>query len=126
MITCALTGYLADWELLGGWPLTFYASGATGVVAFLLIQWLVSSDPETHRYVSSEELEYIRGKNFDVEPCSDDEASDKQCHASTKALPVPWRAMLTNKPFVGQLVSSLIGSFSYSLLSSKLPDYMHK
>lgn len=54
-----LSGLLADWEFVGGWPSIFYVFGAIGTVwciAFLL--W-VYEDPEKHPSISEDEKKYI-------------------------------------------------------------------
>ena len=49
-----------------GWASTFYVTGATGFV-WLIAWWFAYDEPENHRWLSSEELNYIRAGQPQVE-----------------------------------------------------------
>lgn len=59
VITLPLAGYLCNGTFMGGWPAIFYLSGIVGCVWFVLWALLIYETPESHRYISSRELEYI-------------------------------------------------------------------
>jgi len=59
IISMPLSGLLADWQLVGGWPSIFYVFGVIGTlwcIAFLI--W-VYEDPEQHPSIAEDEKKFI-------------------------------------------------------------------
>ena len=59
VVTLPLTGYLCDQKFLGGWPSIFYLLGILGCFWFILWTLCVYNTPETHPYISQNELDFI-------------------------------------------------------------------
>merc|ERR1719471_1229581 len=75
VLTFPLSSWLCQSGLDGGWPLTFYVPGTTGLLWCILFYFLIYSSPATHPRISREELEYLTSS----------------LTASQEKLKVPWR-----------------------------------
>lgn len=60
VITMPLAGVLCDGTFLGGWPSIYYILGIVGCIWFILWAIFVFESPDTHPYISSKELIFIR------------------------------------------------------------------
>ena len=59
IISLILSGFLADSEILGGWPSVFYIFGGLGLLLALLWFLLIRDNPTQHPRISKQELDYI-------------------------------------------------------------------
>ncbi|XP_046357865.2 sialin-like [Haliotis rufescens] len=110
VLAFSLTGVLCN-VMEDGWKLSFYISGAGGLIWFVLWQLLTANNPATDPRISSRERDYIVS-NIDI--------SYKENVAT------PWRAILTSKPVIGCLVIHMVSDWvDYSLTTSG-PTYMHE
>ncbi|KAL6448305.1 hypothetical protein ACFW04_000334 [Cataglyphis niger] len=106
-----LSGLLADWQLVGGWPSIFYVFGAIGTIwciAFLL--W-VYEDPEQHPSISEEEKKYILSSLWGSAGIS-------------SSPPVPWKSIVTSLPFWAILMAHMGQNYGYETLMTQLPTFM--
>lgn len=112
------SGYLSEHGFAGGWPSVFYSSGIVSLLA--LFAWLpyVQSDPKHHPDVSKEELKYIHEKGTDLE--ENDHVNNNGVRPR-----VPWSAILTSPPVIAVVISKFSLGWSYLMLLSKLPAYLH-
>jgi len=59
IISMPLSGLLADWQLVGGWPSIFYVFGVIGVVWCIAFLIWVYEDPEQHPKITEDEKKLI-------------------------------------------------------------------
>lgn len=59
IISMPLSGLLADWELVGGWPSIFYVFGIIGTVWCIAFLIWVYEDPEQHPSITEDEKKLI-------------------------------------------------------------------
>ncbi|XP_071493039.1 sialin-like [Diadema antillarum] len=78
----ALSGFLINLDVAGGWPFTFYIYGSCGVLWVIVWSFLGYSSPADHPWISVEERKYLEeGLRFS---------------GSKSKVSVPWGAMLTS------------------------------
>ncbi|XP_046566006.1 sialin-like [Haliotis rubra] len=108
-----------DPEYVGKWAprnelatlTTISASGAGGLIWFVLWQLFTANNPASDPRISRREREYIVA-NIDV--------------SYEENVAIPWRAILTSKPVIGCLVIHMVSDWvDYSLTTSG-PTYMHE
>lgn len=112
------SGFLSEHGFAGGWPSVFYCSG---IISFLaLFAWIpyVQSDPKDHPEVTKEELKYIYDKGIDPE--GNDHINNNGIRPR-----VPWKQILTSGPVIAVVISKFSLGWSYLMLLSKLPAYLH-
>ena len=95
-----------------GWESVFYIHG--GLASIWLILWaiLISDSPETNKFISNEEKTHI---------------SEHQPKPSTNTNikpPIPWRCILTSKPFWALCISHVLNNFGWYMLLVELPLFM--
>lgn len=115
------SGYLSEHGFAGGWPSVFYMSGLVSLLA--LFAWIpyVQSDPKDHPEVSKEELKYIYERG-----ASEMEGNDHVNNNANRIRPrVPWKQILTSGPVIAIVISKFSLGWSYLMLLSKLPAYLH-
>lgn len=54
-----LSGLLADWQLVGGWPSIFYVFGVIGTIWCIAFLIWVYEDPEQHPRITEDEKKLI-------------------------------------------------------------------
>jgi len=109
LIAYPISGILCNSDFLGGWPLVFYTFGGLGVIWFLLWVWIVSSTPETHKWISTTELSYIlkhRGGN-----------------SSQRTTPTPWKSIFTSLPVWSIVVAHTCHNWTFYTFLTCLPLY---
>ena len=116
VVGSAVSGYLAAHS---GWPSIFYVSGVMGLVGFVLWMLLGSSRPETSRFISKRELEFLR-------PIEDTMETQLIPNDAKKSRPkVPWLRIITTPGVIGLLVSKSGHAFAGYMIVSKLPTFLN-
>jgi len=92
-----------------GWPSVFYVFGVVGLIWLAFCCFLVSDEPEKDARMGKAEREMFRdehekGKSSDSEP-------------------IPWRALLTQKPVWAIIVAHFCNNWGLYVLLSWLPSY---
>ena len=93
-----------------GWASTFYATGATGFV-WLIAWWFGYDEPEKHRWLSRDELAYIRAGQAPVE---------------TVPVKVPWLSLFKYKPVWAYALASMLAGPAWGFYQSFVPDFLEK
>lgn len=93
-----------------GWPVTFYATGALGLVWLALWRWLYDN-PDQHRRLSAAERAYIR--------------SDQPATAEKK-VSVPWLSLFGYRATWAYLAASILAGPVWNIYMFFLPDFLHK
>ncbi|XP_059171321.1 sialin-like [Physella acuta] len=105
------TGYMADGDILGGWPLVFYVFGGAGVLWSLNWICLIHDRPETHPRISKEEKEYI----------------EKSRLSSAQLVNVrpPWLKVLRSPALLAIVAAHFANDWGCFALTTCLPSYLH-
>ena len=139
---------------LNGWPSIFWTFAVSSFLCALIIAFFVTSYPDDHPYISSQELGVIKGEEcakcernnlLDAHGsraiccCNDNKNNnDNDCENEgegtpllpPKKLPVPWRKMFTNATFlVTTFIKINIGSvfmITYSQTVLYLKNVIHE
>jgi MFS transporter, ACS family, hexuronate transporter len=93
-----------------GWDITFYATGALGIV-WLGLWWWLYDNPETHPRLTVEERNYIQEGKTAVEP---------------KRASVPWLALLKYRAVWAYLAASILAGPVWNIYMFFLPDFLQK
>ena len=80
-----------------GWPMSFYISGAMGIILAIIWNGYATNRPEQHRRVNSEELQIIRARVLPVRSSS--------VTATPPPLNPPWKKLLSNTSTWGLMFS---------------------
>lgn len=91
-----------------GWPWIYYIFGVAGICWYLIWALLVGNAPETDRFISQEEKEYImksRGENRNVTN-------------------PPWKKMFTSVPILAITVAHFAFDWGFFTLFTDLPSYI--
>ncbi|XP_011343507.1 putative inorganic phosphate cotransporter isoform X2 [Ooceraea biroi] len=110
VISMPLSGLLADWELVGGWPSIFYVFGIIGIVWCIAFLIWVYEDPEQHPTITEDEKKYI--------------LSTVWGSTGISSPPVPWKAIATSLPFWAILMAHMGQNYGYETLMIQLPTFM--
>lgn len=94
-----------------GWSWIFYISGFLGLLWCVFWFLIVREDPSLDRFISQQELKYLT-------------SNIQKCH-KTKFSDAPWGSILTSGPVWASIVSCLTESYTYYLLMTQLPIYLH-
>jgi len=144
ILSLPLTGLICD-SL--GWEAAFYCFGAVGVLWFVFWAIFVYDTPAKHPFISKEERDLIEislGKR-PLFPSLDNSIMSESIRSeldgsnigqddeqpiisisgdSTKAPPIPYRAIFTSMPFYAILIAHTAQNWSFYTLLSELPTYM--
>ncbi|XP_072175682.1 sialin-like [Diadema setosum] len=105
----ALTGFLINLDIAGGWPFTFYIYGSCGVLWVIAWSFLGYSSPADHPWISVEEKTYLKeGLRFS---------------GSKSNVSVPWGAMLTSPAIWVLVFTHFANVLGMSTLLANLPLY---
>ncbi|XP_068431199.1 sialin-like isoform X2 [Clinocottus analis] len=107
-VALPLTGYICQTI---GWPSVFYLCGGAGCLWAIFWFAFVSSDPLTHRRISTEERDYII------------KAIGPQ--GTGHGWSVPVLPMLLSVPLWAIIISQICSNWSYYTLLTSLPTYMN-
>ena len=91
-----------------GWESVFYVHGGLSCIWCLLWLGLVSDSPQKHSFISAEERKLILE--------SQDNSNDGK-----RASAVPWRQILTSRPFLTLTLAHLCNNFGWYMLLVELP-----
>jgi ACS family hexuronate transporter-like MFS transporter len=102
----AVPRMLAIW----GWPLTFYVTGALGLV-WLVVWWRIYDNPERHPRLTEAERIYIRGG---------------QAVAVEKKKSVPWISLLGYRAVWAYVAAGILAGPVWNIYMFFLPDFLQK
>lgn len=97
IISIPLTGFLCSLNFMGGWPLSFYIFGISGIVWCFFWWWLVFDTPQSHPRISLDERLYI-------EKCL--RKDDNELDNFRANDPVPWKSIATSVPLWALLITT--------------------
>lgn len=106
-----LSGKLAASEVLGGWPLIFYVFGAIAVVWFIFWALLTSDTPETHPFISDQEVKKIQNGR-------------SQLDAEAERSPLPICSILCSLPVWAYVATTIGFLYLQYTLVTMLPTYL--
>ncbi|XP_028968725.1 uncharacterized protein LOC100900806 [Galendromus occidentalis] len=106
----AISGILADSNIMGGWPSVFYCFGIWSIIWFIFWAIFVSNRPDDHPWASQEEVDLI----------SNDLGTQKPTHASY----TPWRKILTSPPVIAVGVAQFGANWLQYTLVTELPNFL--
>ncbi len=93
-----------------GWPITFYATGALGLI-WVTAWWFLYDNPEKHRHLATAERDYIqRG----------------QPQAAAKSAAVPWLSLLRYPAVWAYLIAGILAGPVWTIYMFFLPDFLDK
>ncbi|XP_030829832.1 sialin-like [Strongylocentrotus purpuratus] len=104
----ALTGYLINLDVIGGWPLPFYVFGTVGCLWFILWSFVAYSSPREHPWISKEEREYLE---------------EGLKHSNTLRPSIPWRSILSSPAMWCQVFTHFPHTLGMFTLLVNLPLY---
>ena len=93
-----------------GWPMTFYLTGAAGMV-WLVAWWFLYDEPDKHRWVSKTELDYIRAGQPQTA-----EAVEK----------VPFWSLFKYPSVWAYLIASILAGPAWGFYQFFVPDFLQK
>ncbi len=93
-----------------GWPVTFYATGATGF-AWVAAWWLIYEAPEKHKRLSASELAYIKSG---------------QPLVADKPVKVSWVSLLSRRAVWAYVLASILAAPAWGFYQFFLPDFLDK
>jgi MFS transporter, ACS family, hexuronate transporter len=94
-----------------GWSLTFYITGALGLL-WLIVWWLLYESPERHPKLSKSEYDYIKAGQPATEP--------------EKKETVAWLSLLRYRPVWAYLIASVLAGPVWGIYMFYFPDFMSK
>ncbi|KAJ1520118.1 hypothetical protein ONE63_004338 [Megalurothrips usitatus] len=112
IVSMPLSGYLADVEFMGGWPLAFYVFGGLGVVWSIVWWWIIYDSPATHPKISSEERNYII-------TCLGPENAQSKDDGD-----FPWVEIFRCVPFWAIMVTQCGMAWAFYTQLTEMPTYM--
>ncbi|KAK2727917.1 hypothetical protein QYM36_008404 [Artemia franciscana] len=95
-----------------GWEAVFYIEGCFGIVWAVFWLLLVHDNPDEHPRISETERIHITKEIA------------KDAHVSKKALPIPWKSILTSMPFYAILIANIGHNWGFLILLVDLPVYL--
>ncbi|KYN19927.1 Putative inorganic phosphate cotransporter [Trachymyrmex cornetzi] len=111
IISMPLSGLLADWQLVGGWPSIFYVFGIIGTIWCIAFLIWVYEDPEQHPSIAEDEKKFILSSLWGSAGIS-------------SSPPVPWKSIATSLPFWAILMAHMGQNYGYETLMTQLPTFM--
>uniref|UniRef100_A0A7I5E809 MFS domain-containing protein n=1 Tax=Haemonchus contortus TaxID=6289 RepID=A0A7I5E809_HAECO len=95
-----------------GWPAVYYISAAMGAVWCVLWMLFSSNSPDECRVMKMEERKFLKRSAVLVK-------GDGQ----GRSPPIPWRKIITNRPFIAHLISTWILTNVVTVMMVYLPTY---
>ncbi|XP_012224783.1 putative inorganic phosphate cotransporter isoform X2 [Linepithema humile] len=111
VVSMPLSGLLANWDLVGGWPSIFYVFGAIGIIWCIAFLIWVYEDPEQHPSITEDEKKYILSALWGSAGIS-------------SSPPVPWKSIALSLPFWAILMAHMGQNYGYETLMTQLPTFM--
>ncbi|CAH0719423.1 unnamed protein product, partial [Brenthis ino] len=96
----------------GDWANVFYFFGGFGIFWFILWSFLCYSEPQTHPYITKEELEFL---NKTVTRSENKKKGD----------PIPWKAILRSPPAWALLAANVGHDWGLYTIVTELPKYSY-
>lgn len=96
-----------------GWESIFYVMGGLSCIWMVLWIFLIADTPQKQKFISQEERNYI---------VTSLDTGGGHGHGSPK---IPWKAILTSKPFLGILIAHTCNNWGWYMLLIELPIYMN-
>lgn len=93
-----------------GWPITFYATGALGLI-WVSAWWFLYDNPEKHRRLSAAERDYIQSG---------------QPQVAEKSVAVPWLSLLRYRAVWAYLIAGILAGPVWTIYMFFLPDFLDK
>jgi MFS family permease len=93
-----------------GWQMTFYITGATGLV-WVALWWWIYEAPEKHPRLSPAELQYIKAGQPAVEE---------------KAVKVPWLSLFRYRAVWAYVAAGILAGPAWGFYQFFLPDFLDK
>ena len=110
VISMLMAGVLASYY---GWASIFYVMGGLSCIWMVLWIFLVQDTPSKQSLISVEEREFI------VKSLNSGGNSNEHVKKT-----IPWKAILTSKPFIGILIAHMCNNWGWYMLLIELPIYM--
>ncbi len=102
---------LVNWLFITwGWEAAFYLTGLTGFI-WLVFWWFLYEQPEKHKRLFPEELQYIR------EGQPEPEAAPKK---------IPWLALLKYRAVWAYIIASILAGPAWTFYQFFLPDFLKR
>lgn len=121
LVVSILAGYLSQHHFAGGWPGVFYVTGIINVVFSIIYVILVADNPERSRFVSPQELKFIRQHIKAQQAQSSDPQKDL-----VPATHFPWARMFQSKAVWAIVFARFTMHMFYNLVTLKLPAYLQQ
>ncbi|RWS09081.1 Sialin-like protein [Dinothrombium tinctorium] len=109
LLSMPITSFLCEYGFAGGWPSAFYVYGIATFILFFIWTLLVRDSPEKHPNISESELIHI--------------SKNTETARFEKSAYTPWLKILTSIPVWAIVVAKFTSSWSYYMLTTKLPAY---
>jgi MFS family permease len=93
-----------------GWPLTFYLTGAGGIL-WLSAWWFLYDEPEKQRWMNKNELDYIRSG---------------QPQTTEKAVKIPWLSLFKYRSVWAYVIASILAGPAWGFYQFFVPDFLDK
>lgn len=106
VVALPLSGVLGEFY---GWESIFYVTGAIGCVWYVVWLLLIRESPETDRFISEKEKEYI------IRSIGD--------RKNAPELPIPWGSIFTSLPVYAVMIAGFSWGFGYLTISTQLPTF---
>ncbi|KAI0981539.1 hypothetical protein GJ496_005293 [Pomphorhynchus laevis] len=110
VFTLPLGGYLCQNGFGGGWPSLFYSISIMTFIWCALWIILFADDPQQHKFLSSEEKQYIQRNTI------------QRKHVALRD--VPWLRILKSKAFIAHTVYHTFVNWGFLMLLTMTPKYM--
>eukprot|EP00112_Aurelia_sp_Birch-Aquarium-sp1_P022983 Seg668.1 transcript_id=Seg668.1/GoldUCD/mRNA.D3Y31 product=Sialin protein_id=Seg668.1/GoldUCD/D3Y31 len=111
LIAYPISGVLCNSDFAGGWPSVFYIFGGLGILWFFAWSLLVTSIPEEHPRISSEELKYIIRQRGGYNANKKEEQ------------PTPWKSIWTSIPVWSIVITHTCHNWTFYTFLTCLPSY---
>uniref|UniRef100_A0A915ETH7 Major facilitator superfamily (MFS) profile domain-containing protein n=1 Tax=Ditylenchus dipsaci TaxID=166011 RepID=A0A915ETH7_9BILA len=109
----ALSGYLCNYGMDGGWPSIFYVLGGAGLLWCVLWFVFVADTPQKHKNIAIAEREYIV------------ESLGGTANTSKTSKKVPIKAILTSPAVWACFVGHFAGDWGAYTMATSLPSFMN-
>ncbi|GFS09129.1 vesicular glutamate transporter 3 [Elysia marginata] len=115
MVTSLLNGYLCAIPVDNGWPFIFYVAGVLHILYALAWFVLIGEYPESHRFISEKEKNYIMSRRAELP-----DSSKKQ----TKERP-PYKTLLTSIPVLSFVFVFVCFVWTIQVFMVYIPIYLN-
>ncbi|KAH9496626.1 hypothetical protein Btru_009846 [Bulinus truncatus] len=112
VIATWVAGYLADCNVMGGWPLVFYIFGGFGLLWSIGWLLLIHDTPAQHPRISQSEKEYI-------------ESNVRTSHGASSVQSPMWCTVLRSPALLAIVAAHFANDWGAFALTVSLPSYLH-